>query len=170
MVYKRYYIKITVLLVLLAFTLYAFYWAVHKPGYLMTSINLGLLALAETAYLVFMFNKTNRDLNRFFEAFRFHENTITFSTPKTGKTFSTLHKNLEILMREFQNLRTKTEKDKHFYLNTLNHIGTGLVVMADDGSILFSNRAIEKMLGATTLSGPHIFDKLKPGFKGDPKQ
>jgi nitrogen fixation/metabolism regulation signal transduction histidine kinase len=61
-------------------------------------------------------------------------------------------------------LRASLETEKHFYLGALNHIGMGLIVVCQDGTVKFSNRAIERMAESGHIDNLHTFDKLKPGL------
>jgi two-component system nitrogen regulation sensor histidine kinase NtrY len=164
MVYKRFNIQVIFLQVLLAITLLVFMWTIFRPHMMATSINLGILAVFEVVYILYLINKTNRDLARFFEAFQFHDGTVTFKPDGHDKSFTPLHRSLEKLLMEFRNLRMKLESDKFFYLNALNHIGVGLLVVNPNGDVRFSNRAIQKMLDMGNMDDLEHLNKLKSGL------
>lgn len=162
--YRRYTIVLVVLQLLLAITLFALMWTIFRTLMVITAINLGVLAVLEIVYLVFYINRTNRDLARFFDAFRFQDGTVSFAVPEKQKKFSALYRSFEHLLGEFRQVRASMEIEKHFYLGALNHIGMGLIVVTADGTIKFSNRAIQRMAETGVIDNLAYLDKLKPGL------
>ncbi len=163
MVYKRFYLQIILVQVVLALTLLAFVRTLFIPGMMITSVNLGVLAIAEVVYLIYLMNKTNRDLTRFFDAFRFHDGTLTFNVTD-GEKMSPLNIAFEKVLREFRQVRLELESEKFFYQNALNHIGIGFLVVNPDNSVRFGNRAIHRMAEEGILENMGHLDRLKPGI------
>ena len=56
------------------------------------------------------------------------------------------------------------EREKYFYLNALNHIGVGLMVVAQDGKVRFCNRAVQRMLETGQVDILEDLNKLKSGL------
>jgi two-component system, NtrC family, nitrogen regulation sensor histidine kinase NtrY len=162
--YKRFTVGLIMLQLLLAITLFALMWTIFKSHMVITSINLAALAILELIYLIHFINRTNRDLARFFDAFRFQDGTVSFAVPEKQKKFPALYRSFEHLLSEFRLLRASLETEKHFYLSALNHIGMGLIVVSPGGTVKFSNRAIERMLESGHIDNLHALDKLKPGL------
>ncbi len=109
-------------------------------------------------------NRTNRDLARFIDAFRFQDGTVSFSVPEKQKKYSALYQSFEQLLKEFRALRANLETEKQFYLGALNHIGMGLIVVSPGGKVKFSNRAVERMAESGHIDNLGYLDKLKPGL------
>ena len=63
-------------------------WTIFRSHMVITSINLAALAILEIIYLIYYINRTNRDLARFFDAFRFQDGTVSFAVPEKQKKFS----------------------------------------------------------------------------------
>jgi two-component system, NtrC family, nitrogen regulation sensor histidine kinase NtrY len=164
MVYKRFLWGVAMQQIILTLTLLMLCWTIFKPRMIITSVNLGILALFEVLYLIHYLNKTNRDLARLFDAFRFQDGTMTFNTPKKKDKFSSLYLSFERMLNEFRDLRGRLEREKYFYLNTLNHIGIGLIVVAQDGTVRFSNRAVQRMTESGQMDTLMDLDTLKPGL------
>ena len=61
-------------------------------------------------------------------------------------------------------MRANLETEKHFYLGALNHIGMGLIVVSPNGTVKFSNRAIQRMVESGHIDNLNSLDKLKPGL------
>jgi len=75
-----------------------------------------------------------------------------------------LYQGFNRIMQEFRRLRAEQEKDRFFYLNALNHIGVGLIVLDESGNVRFSNNAIHKMIGVGEVVRLDTLNKLKSGF------
>lgn len=162
--YRRFRIVLVLLQLLLALTLLALMWTIFRSGMVITSINLAVLAIMEIFYLIHYINRTDRDLARFFDAFRFQDGTVSFAVREKNKKFSALYRSFDQLLDEFRELRASLETDKHFYLGALNHIGMGLIIVSPTGTIKFSNSAIGRMVESSHLDNLQNLDKLKPGL------
>jgi len=164
MVYKRYYINILIQVVLLSCSMLAFCWSILRPHLVVTGINLGIIIVLQVAYLLYYLNKTNRDLARFFESIKFQDTTLTFQSRKTDRAFKELYQCFNEIIYEFRNLRVALEKDRFFYLNALNHIGIGLIVINESGDILFSNKTFQKLLPTWNIKHIDSLQNLKAGL------
>lgn len=161
--YRRFIIVLVVLQLLLALTLFTLMWTIFRSRMVITSINLAVLALLQLIHLIYYINRTNRDLARFFDAFRFEDGTVSFAQEK-HKKFSALYRSFEQLLKEFRLLRSGLETEKQFYLGALNHIGMGLIIVGPTGNVKFSNRAIQRMVESSHIDNLDPFDKLKTGL------
>src|ERR1035437_4115621 len=176
MIYKRFYFRIILQLLLFTITVFLLSWALQHPNLLVFIVNLSIIGAIQIIYLIWYINKVNRDLARFFEAFRFNDATITFDhNQKKHKKFDALYHEFDRLIKEFRKLRNEQEKDRFFYLNALNHVGIGLMVINESGLIRFSNQALLKLAGTAKIFRIEDLNKLKPGFaelliKMDPKR
>jgi two-component system nitrogen regulation sensor histidine kinase NtrY len=162
--YKRFTIVLVILQLLLALTLFILMWTIFGTHMVITGINLAVLAILEIIYLIHYINRTNRDLARFFDAFRFQDGTVSFAVPEKQKKFPALYQSFEQLLKEFRMLRASLETEKQFYLGALNHIGMGLVIVSPNGTVKFSNRAVQRMAETGHIDNLNTFDKLKPGL------
>jgi len=164
MVCKNPYWKIILLVLLLALTMLVFMYLVFRPGMTISAINTGLLIVLEVYWLMRILHKANRDLLRFFEAFRFEEGNVSF--PVSGaNSHDPLRKHLNNILAEFQLLRNKAENERYFYLNILDHAHTGLMVTNEQGGIRFCNRAVQRMLHIShsdSLQKLHVFNPKLP--------
>ncbi|HEX2935661.1 MAG TPA: ATP-binding protein [Bacteroidales bacterium] len=164
MVYKNFYVRIVLQVILLVVTVLSLAWALQKPHLWVTSVNLSIIVVIEVFYLIWFINRINRDLAKFFEAFRFQDTMLTFDQKKENKAFWPLYQGFDRIMQEFRRLRAEQDKDRFFYLNALNHIGIGLIVLDGSGNVRFSNNAIHKMLGVSDIVRLDVFNRFHAGF------
>lgn len=162
--YRRFTIVLVILQSMLALTLFTLMWTIFRSHMVITSINLAVLVILEMIYLIYYINRTSRDLARFFDAFRFQDGTVSFAVPEKQKKFSALYQSFEQLLKEFRILRSSLQTEKQFYLGALNHIGMGLIVVSPNGTVKFSNRAIQRMVESGHIDNLNTLDKLKPGL------
>lgn len=162
--YRRFTIVLVILQSMLALTLFTLMWTIFRSHMVITSINLAVLAILEMIYLIYYINRTSRDLARFFDAFRFQDGTVSFAVSEKQKKFSALYQSFEQLLKEFRILRSSLQTEKQFYLGALNHIGMGLIVVSPNGTVKFSNRAIQRMVESGHIDNLNTLDKLKPGL------
>ncbi len=161
--YRRFIVVLVILQLLLALTLFALMWTIFRSHMVITAVNLAVLAVLQLVHLIYYINRTNRDLARFFDAFRFQDGTVSFTREKQKK-FSVLYRSFEKLLKEFRQLRSNLEAEKQFYLGSLNHIGMGLIIVGPNGNVKFSNRAVQRMVESNHFDNLYPFDKLKPGM------
>ncbi len=61
MAFRRFTGTLILLQAVLALTLFVFVWTLQRPHLVITSINLGVLALLELAFIIRYITRTNRD-------------------------------------------------------------------------------------------------------------
>lgn len=164
MVYKHFYVRIVLQILLFVVTVFALVWAIQRSDLWVTSVNLAAIAVIEVVYLIWFINRINRDLTKFFEAFQFQDTTLTFNQKKEDKAFWPLYQGFDRILHEFRRIRAEQEKDRFFYLNALNHIGIGLIVLDGSRNVRFSNNAIHKMVGVNEINRLDVLDRLRSGF------
>ena len=100
MVYKPFYAVIVTLALLLATIPIAAVWVWQHSFMIVTKYSLIILWTAILAYLIYYLNKTNRDLAKFIEAFRYRDSSMTFKEP-LPKSFISLHKEFNEVINAF---------------------------------------------------------------------
>lgn len=166
MIFKKFYLFIIGQLILFAITVFLFMWSINQPHLVVTSINLGIISVFQMIYLVHYISISNRDLVKFFEAFQFQDATLSFERKKGEKTWKTLYQNFDRILDEYRKVRNAHEKDRLFFLNILNHVNIGVLVISTRGQILFSNQTIRKWTGGREFKKIDWLEKLKPGLPG----
>lgn len=90
MVYKKYYIQITIRIVLLLLNSICFSYTVANTNYLYTIFFLGLLIILQTILLIKYINKTNIFFERFLIYIKEKNTTINFSESLENTPFKDL--------------------------------------------------------------------------------
>ncbi|HUX52804.1 MAG TPA: hypothetical protein VMV56_00170, partial [Williamwhitmania sp.] len=130
MIYKRFYITIVLLAVLLATIPIAAIWVWKRSYMVVTLYSLIALWPAVLAYLIYFINKTNRDLAHFFSAFQYKDSTLVFNDYKNDPTFRKLHQSFNDVISAFNRVLFEKEKDFIFFRRTIEHSATGILAIS----------------------------------------
>lgn len=151
MIYKRFYVRILLQVLLLAITPILFWYALKAPNLVITTGVLGLVWLLQIAYLFYTVNKTNRDLSLFFDAFKYQDSTLMFNNEKNSKVFRPLHKSFNTIITAFGKIRIEREKDFEFFRQTVDLVGIGLLAFDADGVVLLQNKSFHQLFNEGTV-------------------
>ena len=151
MVYKRFRIQVVIRVLLLVITILLIVFTYQYTAYLVSTIILCLLLVAQVAALISYTEQTNRKLSRFFESIRHADFTSSFSDDEMGKSFEGLSNEFNTVIAAFN--KNKTEKEEHFnyLLTVIQHVSIGIIVFKRDGHVDVFNNAVKRLLQIATL-------------------
>ena len=166
MVFNRFRIAIALRVILLAITVFLFFFLLEIPRYRFSAIIIGLLFVFQVILLFRYVERTNRKLTRFFESIRYADFSSSFSDPGLGKNFEDLSREFNLVIDAFRKYRT--EKEEHFnYLQTvIQHVSIGIMVFMHDGKIEVFNQAISKLLKIRNIRNISELGKIKDDLPG----
>ncbi len=151
MVYKRFRLQIVVRVLLMALTLLFVFYLSQKPAYLISTVLLGIVFVAQVVSLIRYTEQTNRKLSRFFESIRHADFATSFSENELGKSFEELNNEFNQVIAAFN--QNKTEKEEHFnyLLTVIQHVSIGIIVFKRDGKVDVFNNAVKRLLRINRL-------------------
>jgi len=151
MVYKRFRLQIVVRVLLMALTLLFVFYLYQKPDYLVSTLLLGIVFVAQVVSLIRYTEQTNRKLSRFFESIRHADFATSFSENELGKSFEELNNEFNQVIAAFN--QNKTEKEEHFnyLLTVIQHVSIGIIVFKRDGKVDVFNNAVKRLLRINRL-------------------
>jgi signal transduction histidine kinase len=151
MVYNRFRLNCIIRVILLGFTILAFFFILFQTSLYAALFIIGVFIIYQTYALIHYVEKTNRDLTRFFTSIRYSDFSQTFKDVELGPTFDGLRKAFTEVMNVFR--KTRTEKEEHYrYLQTVvQHIGIGLIAYQSNGDVELINTAAKRLLGIPSL-------------------
>jgi nitrogen fixation/metabolism regulation signal transduction histidine kinase len=164
MVYKRFYIKIIVQVILISLTPLLFLYVYPMEHMLVTTYSIVALWVFQIAYLVYFINQTNRDLSRFFNAFRYQDSTLAFNEKMEDPAFENLHKSFNRIINAFGKVKIEKEKDFVFFRNTVELVGIGLLAFDSKGKVRLCNRAFENMFGVQDFKNINDLISIEKDF------
>ena len=116
--------------------------------------------------LITTVRKTNREVSRFIDSFRYNDATIHFHSQDWDGSFKDLFQSFNGVVEAFRKLKVDKEKEYQFFENALKNIGVAILVVNESGNVVMTNDALFKLLGIKYL---HRLDKLNL-FKKDLSQ
>lgn len=170
----RFRLNVVARVLLLTVSIFLLFFLSSKSEFIITTIMVGLLIVLQVFRFIHFVEKTNRELNRFFESIQNDDFTQTFSTGNLGESFSQLKNSFDRVIKKFINLRS--EKEEHFrYLQTVvKHVAVGLISYKTNGDVEFINKTAQQLFDTETVKnirGLESFSKpmvdimlgMKPG-------
>ncbi len=118
----------------------------RESAYVISSIILAILFIAQVVSLIRYSEQTNRKLKKFFESIRHADFTTDFVDDKLGKSFEGLNKEFNEVIAAFS--KNKQEKEEHFnyLLTVVQHVSVGIIVYKKDGTVDVFNNAVKHLL------------------------
>ena len=144
--------KIIFRVLLLAATVLLLAFLVFKMNFIFVTITVALLAVAQIFSLIHFAEKTNRDLSRFLLSIRYDDTSQAFTSEGLGTSFSELKQAFSEVMRKLRETRSESEVHSRYLKTILQHIGTGIIVFKQDGTINLINNAAKKILKINLLN------------------
>lgn len=164
MVYRRFAIVVTWLVIMLVVTLFAFVYTFSRNDLKVTSFNLLVIAVLQCWYLIYYVKRTNRDLARFFVSFKNNDSSITFESKHRGKSFQELYNSMNAIIAEYSNLQQEREAQYNFFVNAFQQIPTGILLYNPEGIVKLQNKALLQMLKLTPFQDIKTIDNFRHGF------
>jgi len=161
MVYKNFRLIVTVRVILLAVTLFLFFYFLNK-GTLLTPVFLILATIIEVILLVRYVDTTNRDLAGFLESIRFSEFTRSYRTIGKGASFDILYNAFNEVIEDFQKVRAEKEEQYHFLQTIIQNIDVCILGYLRDGTVEMINTATRKLFQQSSIHNINKLSSLSP--------
>ena len=144
MVYKNFRINLLIRIIVLALTVFLFFYFISTETFL-TPILILTLAILQV-YSIFRYvDKTNRDLASFLESIRFSEFTRSFQIEGMGASFNELNKAFNDVIADFQKVRSEKEEHFHYLQSIVQNIDISIIAYQPDGTVEMINKAAKKL-------------------------
>lgn len=111
----------------------------------MVKVILGILIIYQIYGLIRFVEKTNRELNRFFQSIQDNDFTQTFSGKSLGDSFDRLKNSFNEVTRKFLKLRSEKEEQFRYLQTVIRHIGVGLISYKQNGDVELLNTAAKRL-------------------------
>ena len=133
---------------------------------LITSSAIGLLWIGQVLFLFYHINRSHRDLERFIEAFKNQDASLFFSISRKNRYLKGLYNNFNEIIRNFRLVRIEKEIEHHFFKETVEHVGSGLLAFDSNGDIRLINKSALNLLNLQWLNNISNLDAAFPGLSG----
>jgi two-component system, NtrC family, nitrogen regulation sensor histidine kinase NtrY len=174
---KSFKFRLVIRVLLLAATMLLLAFLILSRDFLFLTAVVVLLCVYQIYSLIYLVEKTNRDLSRFLLSIKYDDTSQAFSGEGLGASFSGLNEAFSQVMRKLQDARSEMEVHAR-YLNTIiQHVGIGLLAYKPGGAVILINNAAKKLLkvpGLSNINGirqafPELVETLLTLKHGDKK-
>lgn len=154
--------KITFRILLLTATILLLAYLIFKMDFVFVTITVALLAVAQVFSIIHFAEKTNRDLSRFLLSIKYDDTSQAFTSEGLGTSFSELKQAFSVVMQKLQETRSLEEVNARYLQTILHHIGTGIIVYKQDGTVNLINNAVKKILKISLLKNINDLQQKYP--------
>ncbi|PLX18495.1 MAG: hypothetical protein C0597_06190 [Marinilabiliales bacterium] len=159
MVYKKYYINISLRIILLLANCLLFSFALLKSNYLYTISFLGILILFQGFLLIRYINQSNTFFERFLNYIKESNTTLNFNRSLEDTPFKGLSSYFFAINEIIQNAKIEKENQYQFLQYIFNHVNVGLIAFDKNYKVLLINSAAKKLFGIENLSSINLLDR-----------
>ncbi|MBT1685763.1 sensor histidine kinase [Dawidia soli] len=114
------------------------------------------LSLLQIKLLVEYLDRTRTSMASFFDSIQFDDLSYSFKTTSTDPDVRRLHQELNEAMLRMRSARREKDSEFLFFKNIVMHVGIGLMVFREDGTVEIFNSAARKLLRVNRIT--HLRD------------
>ncbi len=160
MILKKYFVNITIRVILLAVTCFFLAEALHRlnEGLYYTAAGLIMLIILQVALMVRFLNRINRDLAMFFNAVKSRDASLVFPETTRNRSYDALLRHMNDTSLAIRQIQTGSEKKSLYLENIIDQVDSALLSYNDQEEIELFNRAASSITG---LSNPRWLADLE---------
>lgn len=158
MVYKSFYIRVIIRVLLIFITGFIFLRIIDLPNLLYAKFLLIVLTITQLGSLLFYLNRINRKLAMFFESVKTEDYNVVFNNPEKDSDYDELNIQLDQLSKHFKEVIIKREEQDEYFRAVIEHVGIGIFAFNESGSIKFINSEALKIFGVARLKNINALD------------
>lgn len=163
--YKYYNIKIVLQVVLLAVTTLTFILIFYNARLVVTKACLIAVWFLQIFLLLKYTNNYNKHVMEFLNTFQHDDYTIKFNYNAKNNRSAKIHRQFNVILESFQQLKLQGEKDRQLYENAIRKVNAGIFAFDESGRIIFSNDACERLLNLNSFNRLEQLEKVKEGMQ-----
>ncbi|KPK83638.1 MAG: hypothetical protein AMS27_12350, partial [Bacteroides sp. SM23_62_1] len=164
MVFSKFKAGLILQAVLLALVAFAVAWSVHREYMLVTSTSLAIIWIVQIIVLIRYLNRTNREVTRFLNTFRFDDTGIFFDEKDTNRSFHDLYSDFNMITRAFEKVRMEKESEHQLFRTIFEQVGVGVLVFDETGLVKLVNRSFLDMFRLDSISHINKLEMLEEGL------
>jgi len=161
MIFKNFRINIIVRILLLAASVFLFFYALNTD-FRIVPILVGIVIVFLVFSLIRYVDRTNRDLTSFLESIRFSEFTRSFQIEGMGSSFNELNRAFNDVINDFQKVRSEKEEHFHYLQSIVQNIDVSIIAYRKDGTVEMINKAAKKLFQIHSLKNVKGLEQLSP--------
>lgn len=160
MVYKRFRVKAIIKILVLAASIFVFFYVFSETNYYFTLFLIGIAIAYQIFALIYFVEKSNRDLTSFLESIRYSDFTRSFQVEGLGSSFDDLKNAFNAVIADFQKIRSEKEEHYFYLQNIIQHIEISVISYLKDGTVEMINSATKKLFQIRNLKNVKQLEKV----------
>lgn len=121
-----------------------------------------LLSLYQAKLLIELYNRPQKDLGKLLDSVEFDDLTYSFRSDSEDPSVQRLHQDLNKIMIRLRNSRQERDSEFLFFRNIVMHVGIGLIVFKENGSIEIFNGTARRLLRTSRISTIDDLSEISP--------
>jgi len=150
MVYKKFRLQIILRICALTANIFLLFVA-WETKYYFACVLLAFVLIFQVISLIRFVDKTNRDLANFLESIRHAEFSRSFKTENTGSSFDELSNAFNLVIQDFQKIRSEKEEQYHYLQSIIQNIEISIISYLPDGTVELINKSAKKLFQISSL-------------------
>jgi nitrogen fixation/metabolism regulation signal transduction histidine kinase len=162
MVFNRFFRRVILQAVLIAVTGTFFLWTLIQDYLLITKFTIGFIWLLQIIFLIHYLTRTNRGLDNFLKSVRYLDPAKGVN--EGDKSFDLLNLTYNEIIDSIQKVKIEKEAEHHYFQNTIEHVGIGLISFDEEGRIELYNKAARELFRVESVRNIKELNKSIPGI------
>jgi two-component system, NtrC family, nitrogen regulation sensor histidine kinase NtrY len=162
MVFNRFFRIVIVQAVLLAISGTFFLWALIQDYLIITKFTIGIIWVLQITYLIYYLTRTNRGLINFLQSVKHLDSAR--GVIEGDESFDLLNLTYNEIIDSIQKVKIEKEAEHHYFQNTIEHVGIGLISFNEEGHIELFNKAAREIFRVEFIRNIQELDKSVPGI------
>jgi Signal transduction histidine kinase involved in nitrogen fixation and metabolism regulation len=162
MAFNRFFRIVILQAVLLAVTGTFFLWTMIQDYLLITKFTIGFIWLLEIILLIHYLTRTNRGLDNFLKSVKYLDPVR--GVTEGDKSFDHLNLTYNEIIDTILKVKIEKEAEHHYFQNTIEHVGIGLISFNDTGQTELFNKAARELFKVEFIRNIQELNKSIPGI------
>ena len=162
MAFNRFFRFVILQAILLAVTGTFFLWTLTQDYLLITKFTLGFIWVLQIILLIHYLTRTNRGLDNFLQSVKHLDPTRGIT--EGDKSFDLLNLTYNEIIDSIQKVKIEKEAEHHYFQNTIEHVGIGLISFNDAGQTELYNKAARELFKLEFVRNIQELNKSIPGI------
>jgi two-component system, NtrC family, nitrogen regulation sensor histidine kinase NtrY len=162
MAFNRFFRFVILQAILLAVTGTFFLWTLTQDYLLITKFTLGFIWVLQIILLIHYLTRTNRGLNNFLQSVKHLDPAMGIT--EGDKSFDLLNLTYNEIIDSIQKVKIEKEAEHHYFQNTIEHVGIGLISFNDEGQTELFNKAARELFKVEFVRNIQELNKSIPGI------
>lgn len=164
MTFRKFDVLLLLQLLLIAATNFIIAWTLLQDHLKVSVIYFSIVLVIEIVILFRFISKNNLDILRFLDSVKHRDELTKMNLNDSKKSQRELRKLLNEIAESYSQVKIEKESEHYYFLNTIKHVGIGLISFDEKGNIELINEATEKLLRLNNPKNISQFKKLDENF------